>query len=68
MNLTKINIREKEFHNKLHTSGNPRPENKYYKALNNLYEDFLILLKYKNFYKFIYRGIIFLNYGCYAKH
>ena len=58
MNLTKINIREKEFHNKLHTSGNPRPENKYYKALNNLYEDFLILLKYKTINKYV------LDYGC----
>ena len=42
MVLSKINIREKEFHNKLHSSGNPRSENKYYKALHNLYADFLI--------------------------
>ena len=33
MNLSKINIREKEFHNKLHLSGKPRPENKFYKAI-----------------------------------
>jgi len=45
MSLTEINIREKDFHNKLHSSGNPRTQNKYYKALHNLYEDFLIFLK-----------------------
>ena len=45
MNLTETNIREKEFHNKLHSSGDPRLQNKYYKALHNLYEDFLIFLK-----------------------
>ncbi len=45
MNLTETNIREKEFHDNLHSSGNPRSQNKYYKALNNLYEDFLIFLK-----------------------
>ena len=45
MNLTKVNIKEKEFHNKLHSSGMPRLQNKYYKALYNLYEDFLIFLK-----------------------
>tara|TARA_B100002051_G_C16721213_1_gene632566 strand:+ start:695 stop:1429 length:735 start_codon:yes stop_codon:yes gene_type:complete len=47
MNLSKINIREKEFHNKLHLSGKPRPENKFYKALYHLYEDFLISIKNK---------------------
>tara|TARA_B100001996_G_scaffold300730_1_gene241208 strand:+ start:108 stop:842 length:735 start_codon:yes stop_codon:yes gene_type:complete len=45
MGLTEINVREKDFHNKLHSSGDPRAQNKYYKALHNLYEDFLIFLK-----------------------
>ena len=40
MNLTKINIREKNFHNNLISSGNQRSENKYYKALHDLYKDF----------------------------
>ena len=58
MNLSKINIREKEFHNKLHDSGSPRVQNKYYKALNNLYEDFLVCLKNKS------RNKIVLDFGC----
>ncbi len=58
MNLTETNIREKEFHNKLHSSDNPRPQNKYYKALNNLYEDFLIFLKNKAPNKNV------LDFGC----
>tara|TARA_B100000700_G_scaffold326993_1_gene440187 strand:+ start:1539 stop:2273 length:735 start_codon:yes stop_codon:yes gene_type:complete len=41
MKLSKINLREKEFHNKLHSSGAPRSENKFYLALHNLYKDFL---------------------------
>ena len=40
MNLTKINIWEKNFHNNLISSGNQRSENKYYKALHDLYKDF----------------------------
>jgi len=47
MSLSDTNIREKEFHNKLHSSGDERSENKFYKALHNLYEDFLISLKNK---------------------
>ena len=58
MNLTKTNIREKEFHNNLHSSGDPRSQNKYYKALNNLYEDFLIFLKNKTPNKNV------LDFGC----
>ena len=58
MNLTEINIREKEFHNNLHSSGNPRSQNKYYKALNNLYEDFLFSLKNKTPNKNV------LDFGC----
>ena len=58
MVLSKINIREKEFHNKLHSSGSPRSENKYYKALHNLYDDFLILLQNKT------PGKKVLDFGC----
>ena len=58
MSLSDTNIREKEFHNKLHSSGNPRPENKFYKALHNLYEDFLISLKNKTPNKNV------LDFGC----
>ncbi len=47
MSLSDTNIREKEFHNKLHSSGDERSQNKFYKALNNLYEDFLVSLKSK---------------------
>ncbi len=58
MGLTETNIREKEFHNKLHSSGSPRPQNKYYKALHNLYEDFLIFLENKTPNKNV------LDFGC----
>ena len=39
MNLTEKNIREKEFHNKLHSKKNSRFENIFYKALSNLFDD-----------------------------
>ena len=58
MSLTETNIREKKFHNKLHSSGVPRAQNKYYKALYNLYEDFLIFLKNNSQDKNI------LDFGC----
>ena len=58
MSLTKTNIREKEFHNKLHSSGIPRSQDKYYKALYNLYEDFLIFLENNSQDKNI------LDFGC----
>ncbi len=47
MNLSKINQREKEFHNKLHqTQGLERKnQSKFYKALHVLYKDFLEKLK-----------------------
>lgn len=45
MSLSEINIREKEFHNKLVVSGNDRKENKFYKAINNIYLDFFDFLK-----------------------
>ena len=58
MNLSDINIREKDFHNKLHSSGKGRSENKYYKALYNLYNDFLIRLENKTPNKNV------LDFGC----
>ena len=48
MDLSEINLREKDFHNKLISQGNNRSENKYYKALNNLYVDFFKYLEVKN--------------------
>ena len=58
MNLTDQNIREKEFHNNLHSSDNPRSQNKYYKALYNLYEDFLHYLRNQSSNKDV------LDFGC----
>ena len=40
MSLTEINLREKEFHNKLQSKKKGRFENIFYKALYNMYEDF----------------------------
>ena len=40
MNLTEINLREKDFHNKLNSKEKGRLENIFYKALYNMYEDF----------------------------
>ena len=39
MSLSEKNIREKEFHNKLHSRENARFENIFYKALFNLFDD-----------------------------
>ena len=58
MNLSEINLREKDFHNKLISQGNNRSENKYYKALNNLYVDFFKYLEMNIKNKNI------LDYGC----
>ena len=58
MNLTNINLREKEFHNKLQSKKKSRFENIFYKALYNLYEDFNSLI-YK---KAKQRKV--LDYGC----
>ena len=44
MNLTKINLREKEFHNKLHSGSGIRKESYFYKALSNIYSDFFQIL------------------------
>ena len=40
MSLTEINLREKEFHNKLQSNSKGRFENLFYKALYNMYEEF----------------------------
>ena len=58
MSLTEINIREKEFHNKLQSKSKGRFENIFYKALYNMYVDF-------NAYTFKKaKNKIVLDYGC----
>tara|TARA_B100000029_G_scaffold182255_1_gene179883 strand:- start:535 stop:1278 length:744 start_codon:yes stop_codon:yes gene_type:complete len=58
MSLSEINIREKEFHDGFHSSGKQRPQNKFYKALYNLYKDFKDVLKAKT------KSADVLDYGC----
>ena len=58
MNLTEINFREKDFHNKLQSQKKARFENVFYKALYNMYEDFNSLI-----FKKANRKIV-LDYGC----
>ena len=58
MNLTERNIREKEFHNKLHSKKNSRFENIFYKALFNLFDDF------HNYLKNHIKNKDVLDYGC----
>ena len=58
MRLTDINLREKEFHNKLQSRSKGRFENIFYRALYNMYEDF-------NTYTFKKaNNKIVLDYGC----
>tara|TARA_X000001036_G_scaffold420603_1_gene441626 strand:+ start:524 stop:1267 length:744 start_codon:yes stop_codon:yes gene_type:complete len=45
VSLSEINIREKDFHNKLQSQTKGRFENIFYKAISNCGEDFLIYLK-----------------------
>ena len=45
MSLTEINIREKEFHNKLQSKASGRFENIFYKSLYNINEDFFSCIK-----------------------
>ena len=45
MNLTEINLREKNFHNKLQSKKKGRFENIFYKAIYNSGEDFFAYLK-----------------------
>tara|TARA_B110000967_G_scaffold101396_1_gene104056 strand:- start:3580 stop:4323 length:744 start_codon:yes stop_codon:yes gene_type:complete len=58
MSLTKINLREKEFHNKLQSKNKERFENVFYKALYNMYEDFNTYISEKT------KNNIILDYGC----
>ena len=58
MNLSEINIREKDFHNKLQSQKKGRFENIFYKALYNISEDFFDYLK-KNA-----KDAEILDYGC----
>jgi SAM-dependent methyltransferase len=58
MDLSEINRREKKFHNELHVLNKKRFENKFYKAVYNLYEDFFDVLKTKVQFKDV------LDYGC----
>jgi len=58
MDLSEINRREKEFHDELHILNKRRFQNKFYKAVYNLYEDFFDILKTKVQSKDV------LDYGC----
>ena len=58
MSLTEINIREKEFHDKLQSQKKGRFENIFYKALYNINKDFLSFLE-KNA-----KNSEILDYGC----
>ena len=58
MSLTETNFREKEFHNKLQSKGKERFENIFYKALYNMYEDFILYISKKA------KNKIVLDYGC----
>ena len=58
MSLTDINIREKEFHNKIQSKTKGRFENIFYKSLYNINEDFFSHLK-----KYAYQSQI-LDFGC----
>ena len=59
MSLTDINLREKDFHNDLHLNGNSRlSQNKFYKAIFNIFRDFDKYLEENSTNKVI------LDYGC----
>jgi SAM-dependent methyltransferase len=58
MSLTEINLREKEFHNRLQSKSKGRFENIFYKALYNMYEDFSAYTSKKSINKIV------LDYGC----
>ena len=58
MSLSEINIRESKFHDGLHSSGKQRTQNKFYKALYNLYKDFTYTVKLK------VKSADVLDYGC----
>ena len=58
MSLTEQNLREKEFHNKLHSKNAGRFENIFYKAISNAWEDFFDYLKLNA------KNSVILDYGC----
>ena len=58
MNLSEINIREKDFHNKLQSKKKGRFENIFYKALYNISEDFFDYIKNNA------KNAEILDYGC----
>ena len=58
MSLTEINIREKNFHNKLQSKNKGRFENIFYKAIYNSSEDFFNYLEDNT------RNLEILDYGC----
>ena len=58
MNLTEINIREKNFHNKLQSKNKGRFENIFYKAIYNSSEDFFTYLEDNA------KNSEILDYGC----
>ena len=58
MSLSETNIRERKFHDELHSSGQERSQNKFYRALYSLNEDFRKLLKVKT------KSVQVLDYGC----
>jgi len=58
MKLTQENLREKDFHNKLQSNSKGRFENIFYKAISNMQNDFLDIVKRHASNKII------LDYGC----
>lgn len=58
MTLTNQNLREKEFHNKLHSKSKGRFENVFYKAILNAWEDFYNYLNLNS------KNSEILDYGC----
>ena len=58
MKLTNINIREKEFHNRLHSKSEIRFENIFYKAIINAWHDFFYYLNLN------VKNSEVLDYGC----
>ena len=58
MSLSEINFRERKFHDELHSSGQQRSQNRFYKALYSLNKDFINLLKIKA------KSVEVLDYGC----
>ena len=58
MKLTNINIREKEFHNRLQSKSEVRFENMFYKAILNAWHDFF------NYLNLNVKNSEVLDYGC----